>query len=123
MDHNATVVSSGIVISGTVTGTGPLAIGGRVDGRVLVDGDVSVAAGARCEANIQAEHIDVSGAVKGEIKAASAVTLGAGATVEGSVDAKRVEIDPKATLKGRLVMPITLPRGVKALPTRAPSGW
>jgi cytoskeletal protein CcmA (bactofilin family) len=49
------------------------------------------------------------------------VTLDAGAQVEGVIEASRVEIDPSARLKGRLVMPLNLPRGLKVpTPTRDP---
>ena len=41
--------------------------------------------------------------------------------VEGVIEASRVEIDPSARLKGRLVMPLNLPRGLKVpTPTRDP---
>lgn len=123
MDNVVTVVSPGIVIAGSVSGKGPVTVSGRVEGRITVDSDVQVTQKARLTADITADTVAVSGTVKGDVKAATSVILAAGAQVEGAVDAKRVEIDPQARLKGRLVMPITLPRGVKAPQVRSSSDW
>jgi len=123
LDNVVTVVSPGIVIAGSVTGKGPLAVSGRVDGRITVEGDVRIAQKARVVASIAADTVEVAGAVQGDVKATTAILLAPGAQVEGTVDAKRVEIDPQARIKGRLVMPITLPRGVKPPQTRSSSGW
>lgn len=123
MDNVATVVSPGIVIAGTVSGKGPVAVNGRVDGRITITGDVEVTPKGRLVADVTADTVAVAGAVKGNVTAATSVVLAAGAQVEGAVDAKRVEIDPQARLKGRLVMPITLPRGVKAPQARSSSDW
>ena len=123
MDNVVTVVSPGIVIAGSVTGKGPVAVGGRVDGRISVEGEVQVASRARVTADITADTVAIAGAVKGNIKATTAIALVAGAQVDGSVEAKRIDIDPQARVKGRLVMPLTLPRGVKVPAPREKSGW
>jgi len=123
LDNVVTIVSPGIVIAGTVTGKGPVAVGGRVDGRIAIDGEVQVAARARVTADISADTVAIAGAVKGDIKAATAVALVAGAQVEGAVESKRIDVDPQARLKGRLTMPLTLPRGVKVPAAHDKSGW
>lgn len=123
MDNVVTVVSPGIVIVGTVTGKGPVAVGGRVDGRISVEGEVQVAPRAKVTADITADTVAIAGAVKGNVKASTAVALVAGAQVEGAVDSKRIDIDPQARVKGRLTMPLTLPRGVKVPPARDKASW
>jgi len=121
---NVTIVSPGVRISGTMTGRGPVAVGGRVDGRIAVDGEVQVEARAHVDADIHADTVAIAGHVKGHVKARTSVTLAAGAQVEGILESQRAEIDPQARVRGRLIMPVTLPRGVKA-PTSSssPAGW
>lgn len=119
---NATVISPGMVVDGTVRGKGPLLVQGRVDGRVQLDGDLRVAPKATLEAEIEVDVAEVKGLVKGAIKARQSVSLDAGSQVEGSVDAPRVEIDPQARVKARLVMPLNLPRGLK-VPSAARDPW
>lgn len=111
---NTTVLSPGMIVNGTVRGKGPLLVAGRVDGKVLIDGEVRIAPKAQVGADLEADLVEVKGLVKGPIKARSAVTIDAGAQVEGQIEAPRIEIDPAARVKGRLVMPLNLPRGVKA---------
>jgi|GEM_PF-1251084 len=119
---NGTLISPGMVVNGTVRGKGPFVVQGRVDGRVLLEGDLRVAAKATVNAEVEVDVVEVKGLVKGGIKARQSVTLDAGAVVEGSIDAPRIEIDPQARVKARLVMPLNLPRGVKvpAAATRDP---
>jgi cytoskeletal protein CcmA (bactofilin family) len=119
---NGTVITPGMAIQGTVRGKGPLHVQGRVDGRVLLDGEVRVAPRAALSADIEADQVEVKGQVKGAIKARASVSLDAGAQVEGPIDAPRIEIDPAARVKGRLTMPLQLPRGVKA-PTTNRDPW
>lgn len=68
---------------GTLKGEGSIRIEGRVDGKIEVEGDVSMGENAMIKANIKAGSITISG------------------TVEGNIDCKgRVEILPSGTLKG-----------------------
>jgi cytoskeletal protein CcmA (bactofilin family) len=119
---NTTVLTPGMVVNGTVRGKGPLLVQGRVDGRVLIDGEVRIAAKAALGAEVEADVVEVKGLVKGTIKGRSSVTLDAGAQVEGPIESPRIEIDPAARVKGRLVMPLQLPRGVKA-PSQVRDPW
>ena len=119
---NGTVITPGMVVSGTVRGKGPLLVQGRVDGRVVLEGDLRVAPKAAVQAEVEVDVAEVKGQVKGGIKARQSVTLDAGCQVEGPIESPRVEIDPQARVKGRLVMPLSLPRGVK-VPAQARDPW
>ncbi len=123
MDNgNTTVVTPGMIVNGTIRGKGPLLVAGRVDGRVLIDGEVRIAAKALVGADVEADVVEVKGLVKGPIKARGSVSVEAGAQIEGQIEAPRIEIDPAARIKGRLIMPLNLPRGVKA-PTTTRDPW
>ncbi len=119
---NTSVVTPGMIVNGTVRGKGPLLVQGRIDGRVIIDGEVHVAAKANIGADVEADIVEVKGIVKGPIKGRTSVSLEAGAQVEGQIEAPRIEIDPAARVKGRLVMPLQLPRGIKA-PTQTRDPW
>ncbi len=68
---------------GTLKGEGSIRIEGKVDGKIVVEGNVSMGENAMIKAHIKAESITISG------------------TVEGNIDCKeRVEILPSGTLKG-----------------------
>lgn len=120
---NGTVISPGMVVNGTVRGKGPFIVQGRVDGRVVLEGDLRVAAKGAVQAEVEVDVAEIKGLVKGGIKARQSVTLDAGAQVEGSIDAPRIEIDPQARVKARLVMPLNLPRGVKVPAAATKDPW
>jgi len=120
---NGTVISPGMVVNGTVRGKGPFIVQGRVDGRVLLEGDLRVAAKATVQADVEVDVVEVKGSVKGAIKARQSVSLDAGAVVEGTIDAPRVEVDPQARVKARLVMPLNLPRGLKVPAAAKSDPW
>jgi len=122
---NGTLVSAGTVVSGVVRGKGPLAIAGRVEGRVALEGEVEVVAKGSVGGDIEADLVRVRGATKGAIKVRQAAAIEAGAQVEGEVHAPRLEIDPQARVKARLHMPLALPRGVRIPPnvTRREDPW
>lgn len=121
---NATLVSAGTTVSGNVRGKGPLTIAGRVEGRVSIEGEVDVLPKGYAGSDIEADLVRVRGSVKAVVKARSAVALDAGSQVEGEVHAPRLEIDPNARVRARLVMPLSLPRGVRVpQATRRDDPW
>lgn len=117
---NAAQIGSQTAIIGNIVGKGPLAIAGRIDGTVTLDGDCLVMGKATVNATITADTIEVRGAVKGDLKARAQVVVTANAQIDGTIEATRIDIDPQARVKGRLVMPLQLPRGVRAKDTRDP---
>lgn len=117
---NAAQIGSQTAIIGNISGKGPLAIAGRVDGSVTLEGDCLVMGKATLNASIAADTIEVRGTVKGDLKARTQVVVTATGTIDGTIEATRIDIDPQARVKGRLVMPLQLPRGVRAKETRDP---
>jgi cytoskeletal protein CcmA (bactofilin family) len=116
MDHATQIIGPQTTVNGAVRGKGPLAIAGRVDGQVTLEGDCLVMARANVQAVIEADTVEVRGAVKGDIRARAQVLVTANAVVDGLIEAPRVEIDPQARVRARLAMPLQLPRGVRARP-------
>jgi cytoskeletal protein CcmA (bactofilin family) len=114
MDPTTQIIGPQTTVHGTVRGKGPLAIAGRIDGQVSLEGDCLVMARAVVQAGVEADTVEVRGTVKGDVRARGHVIVAANASVEGLIEAPRVEIDPQARVRARLAMPIQLPRGVRA---------
>ncbi len=115
---SAARIGSQTVIVGNITGKGPLAIAGRIEGAVTLDGDCLVMGKATVNASVEAESVEVRGSVRGDLKARTQIVVAATGRVEGQLEAARIEIDPQAQVKGRLVMPLSLPRGVRVRESR-----
>lgn len=119
---NGTVISPGMAVDGTVRGKGPLTVHGRIDGRVQLDGTLRVTQRAAVDGDVEVDTLDLQGHLKGTIKVRQSAVLDGGSQTEGTIEAPSIEIDPQARVKGRLIMPLNLPRGLKA-PTSARDPW
>jgi cytoskeletal protein CcmA (bactofilin family) len=101
-DRHATLIGSGTVVRGRVTGTGDLEIAGRVEGEVACSGEVVVDSGGLIGAGITARRIVVRGAVKGDLTAEDALVLETGARVVGDLRAPRIAIAPGGLVRGHV---------------------
>ena len=65
----ASVIGPGTAVRGGVRGDGDLEIQGRVEGTVVVNGEVIVAEGALVKSDIRARRVIVRGNVRGSVSA------------------------------------------------------
>lgn len=98
----ASVIGPGTVVRGGVRGDGDLEIQGRVEGSVIVNGEVTVAEGALIKSDIRARRVIVRGAVRGNVSADELLILEAGARVLGDLGAPQVGIRPGGLVKGHV---------------------
>ena len=67
----------------------------------------------RIEASKQkVDELKLDGRLRGDVDARKEATLGADAELVGTLSAPRATVHPSATVRGRLSMPLDLPRGV-----------
>ena len=97
---DVTVIGRGAHVTGRVEGAVDLAIHGREDGDVAIEGEVTISAQGLVGANVSARRLVVQGAVRGDLSGEEAVRLEEGARVVGDVKAPRVAIAPGALIKG-----------------------
>lgn len=95
----ASVLGSGLVFEGTVTGEGDLQLDGVVKGDVHV-ARLVVGETARLEGHIRCAQVEVRGRVVGDIEA-QAVKLYETAYVEGDITHGQLSIDVGAYFQGR----------------------
>lgn len=98
----ASVIGPGTVVHGSVRGEGDLEIQGRVEGSVIVSGEVIVAETALVKSDIRARRVIVRGAVRGNVSADELLILDAGARVLGDLGAPQVGIRPGGLVKGHV---------------------
>ncbi len=92
-------VGSGLVIDGSVTGTGDLHLDGTVKGDVRVN-HLTVGESGSIEGKVEAETIEVRGRIVGSIQGKQ-VKLQATAYVEGDITHEQLAIDVGAYFQGR----------------------
>jgi cytoskeletal protein CcmA (bactofilin family) len=100
-----TTISSGLKISGEISGTSDLYIDGETQGKVrLPNARVTVGPNGRVQADIEAREIIIEGSVQGNLKAGDRVQLGAQSKLQGSVLTPRFAIEDGARLRGKVEM-------------------
>jgi cytoskeletal protein CcmA (bactofilin family) len=92
------IISSGVVVTGTLTSTGDIQIDGRVDGEVRC---VSLVIGqnAQIHGEIDAVEVTIRGHVKGRIRA-SKVVLCATSHIEGEILHEAIAVEAGAFFEG-----------------------
>jgi len=103
--NGMTTISSGLKISGEISGTSDLYIDGETQGKIrLTNARVTVGPNGRVTADIEAREIIIEGSVQGNLKAGERVQLGAQSKLQGSVLTPRFAIEDGARLRGKVEM-------------------
>jgi cytoskeletal protein CcmA (bactofilin family) len=92
------IISSDLVIVGTLTSTGDVHIDGRVDGDIR-SGSTTLGEKASFEGDIVAEEVTVRGRVKGAIRARK-VSLASSSHVEGNILHEALSVEVGAFFEG-----------------------
>ncbi|WP_437814470.1 bactofilin family protein [Sorangium sp. So ce1078] len=111
-------------IRGNVQGDGDLEILGRVEGSVVMTGDVTIGEGALIQSDVRGRRVVVRGAVAGNISGEEAVILEPGARVVGDLGAPQVGIQAGALVRGNVTTGAPLaaaPAPVRAAAAAAPA--
>ncbi|WP_437590622.1 bactofilin family protein [Sorangium sp. So ce1000] len=104
-------------IRGNVQGDGDLEILGRVEGSVVMTGDVTIGEGALIQSDVRGRRVVVRGAVAGNISGDEAVILEPGARVVGDLGAPQIGIHAGALVRGN----VTTGAPLAAVPAPAPA--
>ena len=97
-DEKVTVVDAQAEIEGRLKGKDAV-VHGRLKGEISLAGRLVIAEGARVEATISADAVEIAGELKGDVKARS-LTLAEKARVQGTVDVKVLVVREGAWLSG-----------------------
>jgi len=98
----ASVIGQGTVVRGNVRGEGSIEIYGRVDGNVIVTGDVTLGENASVHGDVSGARVSVGGAVTGDLTGSEAVLIERAAQITGDITAPRVGIEEGARVRGAL---------------------
>jgi cytoskeletal protein CcmA (bactofilin family) len=101
-DAKGSVIGAGLLIEGKIEGEGDIHIGGNFKGDVRVNGDVTVEAGARVNAEISADTVTVGGQVDGNIIATTQVKLLQSGQLIGDLKAKSLTVAAGSRMRGRV---------------------
>ncbi len=115
------IIGLGTTVRGSIRGDGDLEIHGRVEGAVVVTGEVIITETALLKSDVRARRIIVRGAVAGDISADESIVLEAGARVLGDLGAPQIGIRPGGMVRGNVSTGGPLPE-TKSAQAAAPAG-
>jgi len=98
MDSATTVIDAQADIEGTLRGKDAQVLG-RFRGQIDLTGRLILGEGAKVDAKVTADVVEIAGEFKGELKARSLSVLEKG-RVEGTIDAQRLAMREGALLNG-----------------------
>jgi cytoskeletal protein CcmA (bactofilin family) len=98
MDSATTVIDAQADIEGTLRGKDAQVLG-RFRGQIDLTGRLVLGEGAKVDAKVTADAVEIAGEFKGELKARSLSVLERG-RVEGTIDAQRLAMREGALLNG-----------------------
>lgn len=115
---SVSTIGVGTTVRGSIRGEGDLEIHGRVEGTVVVTGEVIISETALLKSDVRARRITVRGAVAGDVSADESIVLEPGARVLGDLGAPQIGIRPGGMVRGNVSTGGPLPE-TKSLPAPA----
>jgi len=116
-DEKATLIDAQADVEGKLKGKDAVVLG-RFRGEIALSGRLVLGEGARVEAAVSADAVEVAGELKGDVRARS-VTLAEKARVQGTVDARVLVVREGAWLSGSVATGEGASKGASAPPPAA----
>lgn len=98
------LLAGGTRLVGDIETPGALMLGGTVQGDGLVNGELSISAGARWQGEVHATSAVVAGQVTGAIIVSERIEIAATAVIRGRVSARSIAMARGATIDGDVVV-------------------
>lgn len=108
MAPSPSTISSGVSVSGRISGDGELSVHGTIEGDVALDAPLTVEEDGRVVADVDADSVVIRGELEGEVIAREAVELVAGSQVTGNLRAPRIIIEEGAQFQGNIDMDVDI---------------
>lgn len=95
------IVASGLVIEGKIEGSGHVRIAGRFKGDIHVQGDLTIAPGAKVTGSVRAVAVVIGGELDGNVESASRVELLATGVLNGDLKAGSLTVAAGSRMRGQ----------------------
>ena len=95
------VIAAGLTIEGKIEGSGHVRIAGQFKGDVIVQGNLTIEAGAHVTGGVKADTVVVGGQLDGNIDAASRVELLQTGVLNGELKAGSLTVAAGSRMRGK----------------------
>ena len=116
-DNQVTIIAADTHIRGEMSFDRTARLLGKFDGKVTAKGELQIAEGAACNAEVQAQKVTVDGSVEGNVSAQDCVQLNNKAKIKGDIKAAKLIVAEGASLSGHCSVG---PDAATSAPTQQP---
>jgi cytoskeletal protein CcmA (bactofilin family) len=102
------VISSGTVIAGDITTCSGIRIDGKVNGKIVSEGSVTIGKEGTCLQVTTEVDLIVSGKIVGDVSVKGSVKISNGGKIIGDITCRELTIEPGGFIDGRCNMTIAL---------------
>ena len=99
-----TVIGTGVVVRGNLTGSSDIVIDGNLDGTISTTGDVTIGMNAQVKANLTASNVTVAGNLVGNITASGQASIRETGNVHGDIRSSGLAITAGGIFVGQSTM-------------------
>ncbi len=103
-NNGMTVIGSDTHIRGEMVFEKAARILGEFEGKITAKGELQIADGATCKAEVEAGNVEVDGKVEGNLSAGQKVKLNAKAQIHGDITAASLTVADGASISGRVLV-------------------
>ena len=104
--EEATVITTGVYLSGTIKGTGDVILNGSLEGNIQLSGILVLGKGGKIRGKIEARDVLVEGDFEGIIRAKEKVEIRDGGKCKGDVFTATIAISENAYFEGNVKMDV-----------------
>ncbi len=101
-EPQASTIAADITITGKIEGAGEVRIAGKFDGDVHIQGDLTVAPGAKLTGSVRAKSVTIGGEVDGNIDSAASVELLSTGVLNGDLKAGTLTVASGSRMRGKV---------------------
>lgn len=102
--NQTTIIGADTHIKGEMSFDNTARLLGTFEGKIAAKGELHVADGASCRAEVEASRVNVDGSVEGDVTARERVQLNAKATMRGDLVAAKLVVAEGATFVGHVTV-------------------
>lgn len=99
-DNQVTIIAADTHIRGEMNFDRTARIFGKFDGKVAAKGELQIAEGAACHAEVEAARVTVDGAIEGNVSAQDRIQLNNKGRIKGDIKAAKLVVAEGASLFG-----------------------
>lgn len=107
--QDVSILSAGVKVEGKFYSDGNVRVDGKINGEVIVNGNLTLGNSSAISGNAKAKNITISGVVEGNIDASEKLIFESKAKVKADIKAKVLVIEEGALFDGNCSMTKTEP--------------